>query len=80
MPLGRVNERNPLGHSGQRKLQLVVGSNEIAIGMPQGIGFRVILLIKKPEYTLKAFQILRNVSFSSILRLSCKWKAGIEQR
>ena len=34
MPVGRVNDRNPLGHSGQRKLQEVVGSMEILIGRP----------------------------------------------
>lgn len=34
MPVGRVNDRNPLGHSGQRKLQEVVGSNEIEKGIP----------------------------------------------
>jgi hypothetical protein len=34
MPVGRVNERNPLGHSGQRKLHEVVGSNDKAIGNP----------------------------------------------
>jgi hypothetical protein len=32
MPVGRLNSRNPLGHSGQRRLQLVVGSNEMEIG------------------------------------------------
>ena len=35
IPVGRVNERNPLGHSGQRRLQLVVGSTEIATGNPE---------------------------------------------
>ena len=29
LPVGRVKARNPLGHSGQRKLHAVVGSNEI---------------------------------------------------
>ena len=32
MPVGREKERSPLGHSGQRKLQLVVGSNEMETG------------------------------------------------
>ena len=32
MPVGLVNSRKPLGHSGHRKLQLVVGSNDIEIG------------------------------------------------
>jgi hypothetical protein len=34
MPVGRVNDRNPLGHSGHRKLQEVVGSIEILMGKP----------------------------------------------
>lgn len=34
MPVGRVKDRNPLGHSGHRKLQLVVGSTEIEKGTP----------------------------------------------
>ena len=32
IPVGLVNSRKPLGHSGQRRLQLVVGSNEIEMG------------------------------------------------
>ena len=35
MPVGRVKARNPLGHSGQRKLHEVVGSIEILMGNPQ---------------------------------------------
>jgi hypothetical protein len=34
IPVGRVNARKPLGHSGQRKLQEVVGSKETDIGKP----------------------------------------------
>lgn len=34
MPVGLVNWRKPLGHSGQRKLQLVVGSKETETGRP----------------------------------------------
>jgi len=41
MPVGRVKDRNPLGHSGQRKLQLVVGSMEMLIGKPLIVGFPV---------------------------------------
>jgi len=37
--MGRVKERKPLGHSGQRKLQEVVGSNEMENGIPSWIGF-----------------------------------------
>ena len=39
MPVGLVNSRFPLGHSGQRKLQEVVGSMLILMGNPQWIGF-----------------------------------------
>lgn len=38
MPVGRVNERKPLGHSGQRRLHEVVGSMEILMGIPIGTG------------------------------------------
>jgi hypothetical protein len=34
MPVGRVNDRNPDGHSGQRKLHDVVGSIDSDIGPP----------------------------------------------
>ncbi len=34
MPVGLVKARSPLGHSGQRRLQEVVGSNEIETGYP----------------------------------------------
>jgi len=34
MPIGREKERKPLGHSGQRKLQDVVGSKETENGLP----------------------------------------------
>jgi hypothetical protein len=37
MPVGRVNARKPLGHSGQRKLHEVVGSIEMLMGKPQCI-------------------------------------------
>jgi hypothetical protein len=38
MPVGLVNSRKPLGHSGQRRLQLVVGSNEIDTGIQHAPG------------------------------------------
>lgn len=34
IPVGLVKARNPLGHSGHLKLQLVVGSKEILEGNP----------------------------------------------
>lgn len=41
MPVGLVKALNPLGHSGQRRLQDVVGSNEMEIGIPQTMGLSV---------------------------------------
>jgi hypothetical protein len=35
IPMGLLNDRRPLGHSGHLKLQLVVGSIEIATGYPE---------------------------------------------
>lgn len=34
MPVGLVNDLNPLGHSGHLRLQEVVGSIEMLIGNP----------------------------------------------
>jgi hypothetical protein len=34
IPIGLLKDRRPLGHSGHLKLQLVVGSIDIAIGKP----------------------------------------------
>jgi len=34
MPVGRVKDRKPLGHSGQRRLQEVVGSMAMLMGKP----------------------------------------------
>ena len=44
MPVGLVKERKPDGHSGQRKLQLVVGSMLRTLGFPHILGFFKILL------------------------------------
>ncbi len=41
VPVARVKDFNPLGHSGQERLQAVVGSTEIDIGNPQMIGFDI---------------------------------------
>lgn len=43
MPVGRVNDLNPLGHCGHLKLQEVVGSIPIKNGMPNWWGFETIL-------------------------------------
>lgn len=45
MPVGRVKALSPLGHSGQRRLHEVVGSNEMETGKPHCTGFFVHLLI-----------------------------------
>ena len=44
IPIGRVNALKPLGHSGQRRLQDVVGSKEIETGYPHCTGFLVHLV------------------------------------
>lgn len=44
MPVGRVKARNPLGHSGHRKLQEVVGSKLMDMGYPHCTGLPVNLL------------------------------------
>jgi len=41
MPVGLVKALNPLGHSGQRRLHDVVGSNEMEMGSPHTMGFPV---------------------------------------
>jgi len=38
MPVGLVNCLKPLGHSGQRRLQLVVGSKDTETGYPHCTG------------------------------------------
>lgn len=45
MPVGLVNARNPLGHSGQRRLHEVVGSKEMEMGKPHCTGLRIIRLM-----------------------------------
>jgi hypothetical protein len=55
MPVGRENERNPLGHSGQRRLQDVVGSMLNANGSPHCSGFLVRRAYQNDAYTLPAF-------------------------
>jgi len=41
MPVGRLKERNPEGHSGHRKLHDVVGSIEILNGNDQWLGLPI---------------------------------------
>jgi hypothetical protein len=43
MPIGLVKLLSPLGHSGHRKLQLVVGSMETLIGLATNSGFLKVL-------------------------------------
>jgi hypothetical protein len=70
LPVGLVNDFNPLGHSGQAKLHAVVGSTDIAIGSPHIIGRFIHLLNQKDEYTLKAFTHLNSVSLATKLKKS----------
>jgi hypothetical protein len=43
IPVGLVNDRRPLGHSGHRRLQEVVGSIPMLIGMPRKTGLEISL-------------------------------------
>lgn len=67
MPVGRVNDLNPLGHSGQRRLQEVVGSKERLIGCPQRTGLRSSLESRKLDQISNMFAILVGLSFLNIL-------------
>jgi hypothetical protein len=67
MPVGLENERNPLGHSGQRKLQLVVGSTDICIGIPQCLSFFATLENQKLKRNLNAFKTLPRVNNLKII-------------
>ncbi len=44
LPVARVNDFSPLGHSGQDRLQAVVGSIEMERGLPIMMGRRASLL------------------------------------
>jgi hypothetical protein len=39
LPVGLLNARNPLGHSGHLRLHAVVGSMDTVNGIPQWMGF-----------------------------------------
>jgi hypothetical protein len=45
LPVSRVKALKPLGHSGHRRLQAVVGSMDKLTGLPQCMGFFKILLM-----------------------------------
>ena len=62
IPVGRVNERRPLGHSGHRRLQEVVGSSESAMGSPLGRGRPVSRLTPYEPNTRAALSARRGVS------------------
>ena len=74
IPVGRVKARSPLGHSGQRRLQEVVGSKEIEIGRPHWIGLPVSRLNWKLPYTFNAFHarrgVMRDIRFKVSVRCS----------
>jgi hypothetical protein len=56
-PVFLVNCFNPLGHSGQPKLQAVVGSILNASGIPDICEDFKVLETKKLEYSLKKFKV-----------------------
>jgi hypothetical protein len=62
-PVGRVKDRKPLGHSGQRRLQEVVGSKERLMGWPHITGRRMIREKMKLDQISKMFTILAGLSF-----------------
>jgi hypothetical protein len=43
VPIGLVNDRSPLGHSGHLKLHEVVGSIDKAKGFPQCMSFLLLI-------------------------------------
>ena len=77
MPVGLVKALNPLGHSGQRRLQLVVGSKEIETGKPHCIGLSSSLLKKKLLTTFNPFHARAGVSLPAKFKASLKLKSGI---
>ena len=62
MPVGRVNDLNPDGHSGQRRLQLVVGSMLRVVGFPQILGFPTSWLMLNEARSKAKFSNLEKVS------------------
>ena len=80
IPVGREKLRSPLGHSGQRRLQLVVGSKEIETGNPHCIGLSNSLLKKKLVTTFNPFHARAGVSFPAKFTASLKLKSGIQTK
>lgn len=80
MPVGLVKALNPLGHSGQRRLQLVVGSKEIETGNPHCIGLSNSLLKKKLVTTFNPFHARAGVSFPAKFTASLKLKSAIQTK
>ncbi len=70
IPVGRVNDRKPLGHSGQRKLQEVVGSIEMLTGIPRWFTFPNSLDDRKLEYVRTMFRKREGVCLLMKLRPS----------
>jgi hypothetical protein len=77
MPVGRVNALKPLGHSGHRRLQDVVGSKEIEIGYPHWTGLFKIRPTRKLVKTFVAFHTLRKLSLLKKFKLSLMFTCGI---
>lgn len=80
MPVGLVNSLRPLGHSGQRRLQLVVGSKEMETGKPHWMGLFSNLLNWKLENTFIPFQIRGSVNLPIKFVVSLKLNAGTAQK
>ena len=80
MPVGLVKALKPLGHSGQRRLQLVVGSKEIEMGKPHCTGLSNSLLKKKLLTTFNPFHARAGVSLPAKFTASLKLNSGIFEK
>jgi hypothetical protein len=70
MPVSRVKDLNPLGHSGHLKLHEVVGSIVTDTGIPHTNGRLKIFEIVYPDKTANKLNTRRGVVFESKLRKS----------
>ena len=69
-PVGRVNLLRPEGHSGQRKLQAVVGSIEIETGIAVNTVFFTLVDIKNDSFTSSRFQSLYKLMVCRYLEMA----------
>ena len=70
VPVGRVNDLKPLGHSGQRRLQAVVGSIDKVIGKPHCIGRPFHLVSWYEDRSWSRLSSLDGLSLERKLRVS----------